>query len=123
MLPFSVFQYHLGESPLNYVDSEKDLGIIVSTNLNFDIQCENLLSQASQQFGLVKRTCHFVKDVRRRRVLYLSFVRSQFEHCSPIWRPNSETVTHKFENFQKKFLTKFPDKLQLNATTHVCMIC
>ena len=78
MLPFSVFQYHLGESPLNYVDSEKDLGVIVSTNLNFDIQCENLLSQASQQFGLVKRTCHFVKDVRRRRVLYLSLVRSQF---------------------------------------------
>ena len=39
--------------------------------------------------------------VNRRRVLYLSLVRSQFEHCSPIWRPNNETLTRKFENFQK----------------------
>ena len=28
-------------------------------------------------------------------------MRSQFEHCSPIWRPNNETLTRKFENFQK----------------------
>ena len=41
-------------------------------------------------------------DVRRRRVLYLTLVRSQFEHCSPIWRPCFETMVLKFENFQKR---------------------
>ena len=31
-----------------------------------------------------------------------STIRSQFEHCSPVWRPNSATMMDKFENFQKK---------------------
>ena len=52
----------------------------------------------------LRRTCHFVNDVRRRRVLYLTLVRSQFEHCSPIWRPTGKTNLDKFESFQKKCL-------------------
>ena len=101
MLPFHMYQYHLGGCPLEYVENEKDLGVLVNTNFNFDTQCEALLSKASQQFGLLKRTCQFVRDVRRRRVLYLTLIRSLFEHCSPIWRPNSLTMTNNLENFQK----------------------
>ena len=102
ILPFVGFHYHLGESLLDYAENEKDLGVIVNTRLNFNDQQENLISKASQQFGLVKRTCNFVNDIRRRRVLYLTLIRSQFEHCSPIWRPCYETMLEKFENFQKK---------------------
>ena len=29
-------------------------------------------------------------------------VRSQFEHCSPVWRPFLKTILEKFEAFQKK---------------------
>ena len=50
----------------------------------------------------MKRTCHFVQDIRRRRTLYLALVRSQFEHCSPIWRPSNDTAMKKFETFQKR---------------------
>ena len=65
----------------------KILGVLINCKLNFNEQQDNLLLKANQQFGLVKRTCNFVTDVRRRRVLYLTLVRSQFEHCSQIWRP------------------------------------
>ena len=102
VLPFVNFHYQLGESPLEYVDSEKDLGVFINCRLNFTEQQENLLLKANQQFGLVRRTCNFVMDVRRRRVLYLTLVRSQFEHCSPIWRPCFETMVLKFEKFQKR---------------------
>ena len=102
VLPFVGFHYHLGENLLEYADNEKDLGVIINSKLNFNEQCEFLLSKANQSFGLVKRTCNFVIDVKRRRVLYLTLVRSQFEHCSPIWRPCYDTVLEKFENFQKK---------------------
>ncbi len=74
----------------------------VYPNFNFNEHCEHLISKASQQLGLVRRTCHFVKDVRRRRVLYLTLIRSQFEHCSPVWRPNGKTMIERFESFQKK---------------------
>ncbi len=102
MLPFVEFYYSLGENLLNYEDSEKDLGVLINPSFSFNSQCESLLLKASQQFGLVKRTCHFVKDIKRRRALYLIMVRSQFEHCSQIWRPNTKTMIDKFEQFQKK---------------------
>ena len=102
ILPFVSFYYHLGESLLEYAENEKDLGVIINSKLNFNEQQDNLLSKANQQFGLVKRTCNFVQDIRRRRVLYLTLVRSQFEHCSPIWRPCYETMLEKFESFQRK---------------------
>ena len=35
-------------------------------------------------------------------MLYLTLVRSQFEHCSIIWRPQNKTSTNKLENLQKR---------------------
>ena len=52
--------------------------------------------------GITKRTCHFIIDTRKRRSLYLSLVRSQFEHCNSIWRPYTETEILTFEKLQKK---------------------
>ena len=101
ILPNIQYFYTLGESPLEYADSEKDLGVDINTKLSFDDQCNRLLSKAKQQFGITKRTCFFVNDIRRRRALYLSLVRSQFEHCSPIWRPIGKTMLDKLESFQK----------------------
>ena len=55
-----------------------------------------------RQITCCKRTCYFVKDIQRRRALYLSLIRSQFEHCSPIWRPVSKTMLDKLEGLQKR---------------------
>ena len=87
---------------LNYVDHyERDLGVDMTRNFTFNDQCNRILNKASQQMGLTKRTCSFVNDVKRRRALYLALVRSQFEHCSTIWRPTCKTGIEKFESFQK----------------------
>ena len=95
------FHYHRGESVLPFADSERDLGVDITTNLLFNDHINRILAKASQQFGLTKRTCSFVNDTRRKRTLYLTLVRSQFEHCSPIWRPTGKINTQKFESFQK----------------------
>ncbi len=102
ILPCIQYIYYLGENPLDYPDCEKDLGVDINTKLNFNGQCEKLYSKASQFLGLAKRTCHFVKDIKRRRALYLSLIRSQFEHCSPIWRPVHKTMLEKLESIQKR---------------------
>ena len=104
MLPFTNFHYHLGENLLEFAENEKDLGVMINSRLNFDEQRKNLLTIAKQKFGLLKRTCNFVCNIRRCRVLYLTLVRSQFEHCSVIWRPNNETAIKTLENFQKNCL-------------------
>ena len=48
------------------------------------------------------RTCHFTSDIRQKRALYLSIVRSLFEHCSVIWFPHTQTHLSKFEAVQKR---------------------
>ena len=102
ILPDIQYIYFLGESSLDYADNEKDLGVDINTKLNFNEQCERLYSKANQQFGLTKRTCYFVNDIKRKRALYLSLIRSQFEHCSPVWRPTNCTMMNKMESLQKK---------------------
>ena len=66
MLPFITFHYHLGDKILPFADSEKDLGVIVNENFSFNEHCEKIIAQANQQYGLLRRTCHFVNDIRRK---------------------------------------------------------
>ena len=119
MLPFVAYHYHLAENLLSYADSERDLGVHVNKSFNFNEHCEKLLIKANQQFGILKRTCHFVTNKNRRRVLYLAPVRSQFEHCSPIWRPCGNTMINKFENFQKKCIKWILSELELSYSNEV----
>ena len=98
----SSYQYYLGETPLNYVDCEKDLGVDVTPKLCWNAHCERIYSKACQQLGIVKRNGHIITDSRRRRALYLSLVRSQFENCSIIWRPSTLTMQNKLESLQKR---------------------
>ena len=45
-----------------------------------------------------------MQDKKRRRALYLALIRSQFEHCSIIWRPDTKSKVLKFEGLQKRAL-------------------
>ena len=101
-IPFLRFQYFLSQDPLDYTDSESDLGVIVNQSFRFEEQTTKILSKANQKFGLIKRNCSFVHDEKRRRSLYLALVRSQFEHCSQIWRPTAKSHLDKLDAFQKK---------------------
>ena len=96
------FTYHLNNSPLNFVDVEKDLGVDITPRLSWNSQCDRLYNKACQQLGIVRRNGHIVTDPKCRRALYLSLVRSQFENCSIVWRPTSSTLTKKLESLQKR---------------------
>ena len=97
-----MFFYKLGDTELEYVQEEKDLGVIVSSNFMWDRQVDALLSKASSRLGLLKRTIHFIRCQKQRRAFYLAIVRSPFEHCSQVWRPSSETQINKLERIQRR---------------------
>ena len=117
-LPPSRFNYTLGNDILDYETNEQDLAVIVGSNFSWSEQHDKVINKASQMPGLTKRTCHFVVNNHRKRTLYLALVRSQFEHCSAIWRPVTSTQISKFEAVQKnaikwilneEFLSYFDD--------------
>ena len=103
-LPYYRFVYSLGGESLDYVDVEKDLGVMVKSSFDWKDQCDKVCSKANQNLGLSRRTCHFLVDINRKRVIYLTLVRSQFEHCSIIWRPVTQAMLKKFEGLQKRAL-------------------
>ena len=94
----------LGDTVINYCMSERDLGININTKLNWNEHCDYLVAKANQKFGLLRRTCHFVRNTNRRRVLYITLVRSIFEHCPIVWRPSSKSKLQSLENVQKRAL-------------------
>ena len=96
------FVYKLGQTPLQYVQSEKDLGVSITSNLCWTRHCNDLCSKAKRNLGLVRRTCSFVKNTRQRRSLYLAMIRSQFEHCSSVWAASSQTMLETLESIQKR---------------------
>ena len=102
ILPEIQFMYEMNGDILDYCTSEKDLGININSKLNWNDHCTYLVSKANQKFGLLRRTCHFVKNTRRKRALYLVLIRSIFEHCPVVWRPNSKLAIDKLENVQKR---------------------
>ena len=102
ILPFIQFTYNLDGIPLDYVDEQKDLGVLLTKRMNWTSHCDKLYSKACQILGLTRRTCYFVNDEKRKRSLYLALVRSQFEHCSLIWQPSSKTHQSKLESVQKR---------------------
>ncbi|XP_063683915.1 uncharacterized protein LOC134818335 [Bolinopsis microptera] len=96
------FVYSMNETAIEYTDIEKDLGVHINSKLDWSHHCDMIYSKASQRLGLLKRTCYFTKNTKKRRAFYLSQVRSHFEHCTIVWRPHSETSVEKLESIQKR---------------------
>ena len=88
VLPFDRFSYELGDDTLDYVLEEKDLGIIVTNKLNWEQHQNYVISKASRQLGLLIRTCHFIRNKYQKRPLFITLVRSIFEHYGEVWAPN-----------------------------------
>ena len=120
--PLLRYHYTIGGDPLTYADSEKDLGILINPSFSFNDHQEAVLSKANQQFGIVKRNCNFVQDIKRKRTLYLTLVRSQFEHCSQVWRPTGKTFLEKFDNFQKKCIKWILSEEELSYHSFDCYV-
>ena len=100
VLPFDRFVYCLDGTSLDYVETEKDLGVHITNKLNWKEHIYYLCSKVDRMLDLVKCTCEFVNNTAQKRVFYLSLVSSQFNHCSPIWRPQSIALLNKIERVQ-----------------------
>ena len=101
-LPFQTFVYTLNGIDLDFVQSEKDLGVFVTSNLSWEENILALCTKARSRLGLMKRTLWFIKDEKQKRAFYLSLVRSLFENCSIVWRPTTCLMNDKVESVQRK---------------------
>ena len=75
-------------NPINTTHSHKDLGVIISDNLNWNTHHDAILGKAYRTLGLVRRTFCSTIPISAKVKLYTSLIRSQVLYCSPVWRPH-----------------------------------
>ena len=96
---FSV--YHINNKAISKVDSIKDLGIILSSNMNWDCHYKQIINKAYKVLGLLRR--NFSTDsIIAKKHLYISIVRSQLLYCSQVWRPYLIKDILLFERIQRR---------------------
>ena len=96
------FQYALGETILETVQSFTDLGVIVQDNLLWDKQIVTMVKKANRNLWLVRRTVGPAASQNAKRLLYMSLVRSCLEYCSIIWNPVTKANLIKLESVQRR---------------------
>ena len=86
---------------LETVNSEKDLGIIIDKNLNFQEHIHTQISKANRILGLIRRTFHHMdKDMFLN--LYKSLIRPHLEYGSNVWSVINKKEAIGIENVQRR---------------------
>ena len=66
---------------------QKDLGIFISDDLRWSNQIAHVVAKANRMLGFLRRHCTQLTNIRCRRLLYLTLVRSHLSYGSEIWSP------------------------------------
>ena len=98
--------YFINQHQLSATNSHKDLGIIVSSNLDWTDHYNYISDQAHKTFGLLRRTFRNCNSTYAKKILYLSLVRPKLTYCSCVWRPYHIKDIVTLENVQWR-ATKF----------------
>ena len=94
--------YTIGTSSITKVESHKDLGITLSSNLSWDAHYDHIIAKAYSILGLLRRTFSPQNPARSKKQLYISLVRSQLLYCSILWKPHFIKYIQQFERVQRR---------------------
>ena len=77
-----VSTYSLNNTELASVNAERDLGVWVSNNLNWNKQVLDQTARANRLLGYIKRNTRFIQSVSVRRTLYLTLIRAHLAYAA-----------------------------------------
>ena len=69
---------------ISHVDSAQDLGIWCTADLKPSFQCQQAVSKAMKDLGLIKGTFKFFNTASLSK-LYKTYVRPHLEYCVQVW--------------------------------------
>ncbi len=99
------YQYTINDNNEEYIlqntDAERDLGVIISSNLKWSNQVNSAVAKAQKALGLIRRTfTHLNTDMVK--ILYTSLVRPHLEFAVPVWNPTSKGEIEALEKVQRR---------------------
>lgn len=85
--------YSLNGFSLEVVKAEKDLGVLISSDMTWKDHIIMVVAKANKMLGFLKRNCAGLVNREALLRLYHSLVRSHVCFCSQVWAPQSTVNT------------------------------
>jgi len=95
--------YALGTVPIRVCTSAKYLGVIIQSDLKFNLHIDGKIKKASQALGMLRRV---LSDAPTdcKKLAYTSLVRPHLEYASQVWDPYNRGTVHQIEMAQNRAL-------------------
>ena len=93
------FQYSLFGTELEHLFQEKDLGVIIDSDITFEDHIACKVKKANSIMGLIRRVFTYLdKDMFKK--LFTSLVRSHLEFSQVVWSPRTRKLINLIESVQ-----------------------
>ncbi|WAR18737.1 YWV1-like protein, partial [Mya arenaria] len=100
-------------------NQERDLGILFTSNLNFDQHINNIANKANSIIGLVRRKFTFMnKDLFL--TLYKALIRSHLDYGNLVYYPTTKKCKQIIENVQRRATRLVPELKGLTYEERLC---
>ena len=91
----------MSNNSLDKVEMERDLGVIIQSNLKCNEQCANAVKSANKTLGMIKRSFSYL-DEDMVLQLYKTLVRPKLEYSVQAWRPYLRKDIDLIEKVQRR---------------------
>lgn len=105
--------YNLQGKHLETITKEKDIGVIIDSELSFDNHISEKVKKANSMFTLIRRTFQFL-DIKSFVPLYKCLVRSQLDYACPVWSPYRSKHIDMIEGVQRRATKCLPGMKHLS---------
>ena len=93
------FNYKLLDKTLEEVDHEKDIGVVIDSNLSFEKHISEKVKKANSMFVVIRRIFYHL-DEKTFTPLYKSLVRVHLDYTSSVWAPHKAKYIDQIEEYK-----------------------
>ena len=99
--------YTLKDQKLQKVMEEKDIGVTIDDQLEFESHISEKINKANKMFGLLRRSFNCL-DIKTFICLYKTMVRTHLDYASSVWSPYKIKHIEMIENVQRRCTRQLP---------------
>ena len=96
-----------GLPPMEYVESENDIGVVIDNKLTFNQHISEKINKANSIMGVLRRTMEYM-DCTTFKLLYTALVRRHLEYANQVWCPHLKKHIEAIENVQRRASKHIP---------------
>ena len=101
--PYQSATININDSVIKSSNLQKLLGVTTDSNFAFEQRINSLCQKSSQKLHALSRVAQYLSP-NKKRILFKTFVTSQFNYCPLVWMCHSGTLNNRINNIHLKAL-------------------